>query len=93
VKGQDGSEQTKLAVYLGGQQQALLLNKTNYHTIRKLTGSTQTDDWLGLVIELYEDPNGWLRVRQPQQAMPMARKAAPPKQKPYDYDYDDEIPV
>jgi hypothetical protein len=89
VKGQDGSEQSKLAVYLQGQQQALLLNKTNYYTIRKLAGSTQTDDWLGLVIELYQDPNGWLRVHQPQQASPVARKAAPAKQKP---PFDDEIP-
>jgi hypothetical protein len=90
VKGQDGDEQQKLVVYLDGQQQGLLLNKTNYYTIKKLTGSTQTDDWLGFVIELYQDPNEWIRIRQPQQAsMPVARKAAPAAQKP---DFDDEIP-
>jgi hypothetical protein len=89
VKGQDGDEQQKLAVYLEGQQQGLLLNKTNYHTIKKLTGSTQTDDWLGFVIELYQDPNEWLRVRQPQQASTVAKKVAPAKQKP---PFDDEIP-
>jgi hypothetical protein len=93
VKSQDGSNQSKLAVYLQGQQQALLLNKTNYLTIKKLTGSTQTDDWLGFVIELYQDPNDWIRVRQaPQAGMPTA-KAKQPKRAAQKPDYDDEIPI
>jgi hypothetical protein len=93
VKGQDGSEQTKLAVYLEGQQQGLLLNKTNYHTIKKLTGSTQTDDWLGFTVELYQDPNDWIRVRQaPQLSMPTAKaKPEAPKPKQSGTPFDDPI--
>jgi hypothetical protein len=43
----------KLIVRFAGAKKGLVLNKTNFKTIAKLTGQADTDDWTGYEVCLY----------------------------------------
>jgi hypothetical protein len=46
-------EDDKPVVYFENQSKALVLNKTNSNSLEELSGSDETDDWVGLRISLY----------------------------------------
>src|SRR6266851_4721729 len=70
-----GDGDRKPVVYFRNSDKGLALNRINADTISSIYGP-ETDDWQGLVVELYFDPNvyygpkkvGGLRVRVPKQA-------------------------
>jgi hypothetical protein len=43
----------KFICYFAGKKKGLVLNKTNFNTIVKVTGQEDTDDWTGCEICLY----------------------------------------
>jgi hypothetical protein len=63
----------KWALYFAETDRPLILNAINARTIAQLSGSEETDDWPGLQVTLYFDPNveydgqtrGGIRVRAP----------------------------
>lgn len=66
---------TKLAMHFDGEEKALPLNKTNAEKIAKIFGLDDTDDWPGMVINLYRSTaqmNGknvpCVRARTPRQS-------------------------
>jgi len=77
----------------------LVLNSTNIHACAKACGSEETDDWTGMKIVLYEDPNvsfggkvtGGIRIRaQRVQAAPVVPQRKTPMQQIQDAP--DDIP-
>ncbi len=49
--GQDKDK--KLVISFEGEDKGIICNKTNSNTIAKITGSRDTDDWVGQVVNLY----------------------------------------
>lgn len=47
------NKEMKPVLYFQGKQKGLVLNKTNAAKIAQLTGSKDTDDWIGCQIRLY----------------------------------------
>lgn len=73
----------------------MVLNTTNAQLIAQITGSDETDEWVGMKIVLYNDPSiqfqgrlvGGIRVRAPKKpataaAKPGAKPAGKPGTKP-----------
>lgn len=86
----------KFVCFFAGKQKGLVLNKTNWNTIVKITGAEDSDDWTGQQICLYEtyvDFQGEsvpaVRVKPVAGASTVG--AAPKKPAPAD-DMNDEIP-
>jgi hypothetical protein len=78
----EGAEpDNKWGMHLKELEKPLIINQTNGQILSAITGSEDSEDWVGLTIELYNDPNiffggkmtGGIRVR-PVEAQP---KAAP----------------
>jgi len=53
VRGNDGRNAKKLALYFRGQRKALIVNATNFDMITIITGKIDSDDWIGHSVELY----------------------------------------
>lgn len=96
----------KFICHFAGAKKGLVLNKTNFNTIVKVTGHDDTDDWTGCEISLYPtmvdfqgDQVAAIRIRAPakkngarQASADMGRDdALPPRPAPKD-DLDDVIP-
>jgi len=95
-------------VHFQGKQKGLVLNKTNANMIIEITGSDETDEWIGKSICLYSTKVDFqgrrvdaLRVDYPaghsngqQRAVPRMPPAPPPALPPeaYDPDPDDNVP-
>jgi hypothetical protein len=81
--GIENDKEEKWICYFEEQEKGIVLNSTNMRLIEKITGSDDTDDWIGVKIVLYSDPNisfqgklvGGIRVRAPKAAK-TAKKAA-----------------
>lgn len=60
--GEKGRKSKKPLCYFAGKSKPLALNKTNCKTIERITGSADTDAWIGQWITLFpsttQDPNG-----------------------------------
>lgn len=100
----DGKQ--KYICYFAGAKKGLVLNKTNFKTIIRLTGQEDTDDWTGCKICLYPttvdyqgDQVAAIRIKAPPEngnAAPPARQSSadigrePPKRA--SDQMDDEIP-
>ena len=73
VGGDETDPQMKWVLYFKEAQKGLVLNKTNITRIEQVTGSDDTDNWMGKQIVIYWDPTiefmgeikGGLRVRAP----------------------------
>jgi len=73
VSMQDKPEEMKHIIYFQGMQKGLVLNWANIQLIASVTGSEETDDWIGKTVNAYEDPTimfggnlvGGIRVRAP----------------------------
>lgn len=48
-----GEEYTQLVLTFVGKEKKLSLNRTNAQMIAELTGSDNTDDWIGVSLKLY----------------------------------------
>lgn len=79
----------------------LVLNSTNMHILEAITGSDNSDDWMGKQIVLYTDPNisfggkivGGIRVRAPKKVTgPKARPTSPPPEPDEPPVSDEQIP-
>lgn len=84
----------------------MVLNSTNIQLCEQITGSDDTDLWVGKKIVLYVDPNvsyqgkliGGVRVRRPKPQAPTAAPAMPPMNVPApaqmqaEESFDDDIP-
>ena len=63
----------------------MVLNSTNGQAVAAITGSEETDDWIGRKVVLYDDPNvsfggklvGGIRIRAPRGQAAKAIAAAP----------------
>jgi hypothetical protein len=100
IKGFDGKETPKVIVYFARTFKPLPLNRTNFDSMTDISGSGETDDWVGCKVELFVTKvsmNGkvsdGVRMRAPE--LPAGKKrpalvkpaadANPPE-------YDDEVP-
>ena len=80
----------KLVTYFVTLEKGLVTNITNGQVLAKIAGSTDTDYWSGVHVEIYVDPNvtfggkrtGGIRLR------PILTK----KRQSAEEDFDDEIP-
>ena len=79
-------------------EKPLVLNSTNGQLIAQITGSDESDDWIGHKIVLYDDPTisykgkitGGIRVRAPKPGSVKAAPAQrPPEPEPQDEGLDD----
>ncbi|HUK07778.1 MAG TPA: hypothetical protein VLX09_07935 [Stellaceae bacterium] len=93
----DDSE--KLVVAFSDHPKLLALNKTNAKTIEAITGSEETNDWVGAQIVMFPTTTDYagkrvacIRVRAPRTTPPAATLAAPKPAGPPPSDLDDEIP-
>lgn len=85
-------EELKWALHFSELEKPLILNQTNGTLIQTITGSPESDDWIGKKIVLYADATimyagklvGGIRVRAPrgQAAKPAAAPARPAPAKP-----------
>jgi hypothetical protein len=98
----NGKEQTRLTVHFAGTGKSLTVNATNFDSLVRITGQSDSDNWAGHVIEVFPSTTevrgetfDCIRIRAPEQAdlqlaakpkLPPAPKPTPPG------DMDDEIP-
>lgn len=86
----DAEPEMKWAIAFHETEKPMVLNSTNIQLIAKVTGSDDTDHWVGHKIVLYEDHNvsfggklvGGIRVRAPRPdaiAKHQASQPAPPE--------------
>jgi hypothetical protein len=81
--------ETKYALHFAELEKPLIMNSTNAELIKNITGSEDTDDWIGHKIVLYKDDNvsfggklvGGIRARAPKK--PVAKPAPAPVESPY----------
>lgn len=64
----------KYICYFAGKKKGLVLNKTNWNTIARISGRDDTDDWTGVEICLYE-----AMVDFQGDSVPAVRIKAPPR--------------
>jgi hypothetical protein len=93
LKGNDGDKEKPVA-YFKGHKKALVLNVTNFGSIKEITGEPDSDDWIGSKIELYPDQTfmagkktDCIRVRAPGQ-----KASAKTEEQSGGTDMDDGIP-
>lgn len=53
--GYGSDKEPKPVVYFNGASKGLVLNVTNGNAIAEIAGTTETDDWTGVEIELHAD--------------------------------------
>jgi len=88
---------TKWVMYFEEFDKPLVLNSTNGQAISHICGSPESEDWIGKVIVLYNDPNvgfqgkitGGIRVRAMKQPKPVQAQTPAPVREPGE---DDDIP-
>jgi len=56
VEIEDVGDDRKPVVYFVGKEKGLVLNRTNWDRIAVAAGSDETDDWVGVKIQLYCEP-------------------------------------
>lgn len=79
VAAQGAPEENKWCLVFEEADKPLVLNSTNGQIIAKITGSEESDDWIGHKIVLYVDPNvsfggkvvGGIRCRAPKAPKPV----------------------
>jgi hypothetical protein len=84
VRGNDGRNTKKPAIYFRHQRKGLIVNATNFDAICKITGQYDSDDWIGHSIELYATTTEMggktmpcVRVRAPSKGSTAPKKPAP----------------
>lgn len=93
----DGPEELKWTMSFRELDKPMVLNSTNIQLCIKVFDTDETDDWIGRLIVLYNDPNvsfagkitGGIRVRSPKKGVVAPQADAPP---PQEEDFTDEIP-
>ena len=86
----DAEPEYKWSVAFQETEKPMVLNSTNIQLIAKITGSDDTDHWVGHKIVLYEDPSvsfggklvGGIRVRAPRPEAMARHQAAQPAPPP-----------
>ena len=81
-------QEMKWALHFAELEKPLILNQTNGTLIQTITGSPESDDWVGKKIVLYSDPSimyagklvGGIRVRAPRNQPAKSAKAQPEPQ-------------
>lgn len=100
-------EDDKLVIYFRGKKKGFIVNVTNANMIAEITGSEETDDWIGQQITLYSTkvPYGnkrvdAIRVDYPPpvakpngQPKPLVTRTAPPPREPGSDDVPDAPPL
>lgn len=91
----------RFLLYFEEVEKPLVLNSTNAQICAAITGSDETDDWVGHKVVLYNDPNisfqgkltGGIRVRAPKgQAKPAPKPAPAPAPAPPQAANEDDTP-
>ena len=78
-------EEMKWCMSFNEVEKPMVLNSTNGQAVAAITGSEETDDWIGRKVVLYDDPNvsfggklvGGIRIRAPRGQAAKAIAAAP----------------
>jgi hypothetical protein len=55
IEGEDGKRERKPVLYFQGKDMGMVLNFTNAGSLTDITGTDETDNWLGRSIVLYVD--------------------------------------
>ena len=69
--GREDDVDRKAVVFFSGLEKGLVLNKINAETLKGIAGTDEMDDWVGLKLVIFTDPNvqfsgkrvGGLRIR------------------------------
>ena len=94
-------DQERLVLHFANEERSLLCNKTNLQLLSHFMGSTETDNWTGKQIVLYNDPTimfsgkmvGGIRVRLPQAVAPQVAQPIPAADVVTPAgDFDDDVP-
>jgi len=96
VRGNDGRNAKKLALYFRGQRKALIVNATNFDMIAIITGELDSDNWIGCLVELYATTTEMggktvpcIRVRPPSAATKKTAPVRAVKPEPEEDEYGD----
>ena len=103
IKGFDGKEVSKVVAYFARKLKPLPLNRTNFEAVMDICGSDDSDDFVGLKVEVYATKTSMngkvmdcVRIRAPGDEKPKKAAKAPGSDgadggetKP---EFDDEIP-
>jgi len=93
VAQEDEPEDLRYTMEFEEFEKPLVLNSTNGQLIARITGSDESDDWIGVKVVLYDDPSvsfrgkitGGIRIRAPKPgSVPDSAPAAP--------ELDDDLP-
>jgi hypothetical protein len=99
----NGKAETKLVLAFTGTDKTLIVNATNFDSLVEITGQSDSDNWLGHMVEAYPstvevrgETFDCIRIRAPEQSDMLAAAKSPklppaPKAAPKT-DMDDEIP-
>jgi hypothetical protein len=97
--GQGRDKESKLLIWFVGKQKGLVCNKTNAGTIEKLTGSDETNNWVGKQITLcareveFQGDMVWaIRVSLKAPGNPAPAVSAPAPEPPDDEVGSQEVP-
>ena len=55
--GREEDAERKAVVYFEGIERGLVLNKVNAESLKEISGSSETDVWIGLKVLIYTDKN------------------------------------
>lgn len=94
IAGEDKAPDMKWVLYFKEAKKGMVANWTNLQIIAKVCGSEESDDWIGKVVNVYEDPMvdfggkivGGIRIRKATGSSPE------PVAKTGTDDFDDDIP-
>jgi hypothetical protein len=95
VKGMDGKETKKAVIYFPSKLKPLILNRTNFEACCDISGSDDTDGFVGTKIELYtiETQMGeGIRIREPGGKKKTATATTKKPLPPIEEDLNDSLP-
>lgn len=80
VAKKDATPEMKWCLLIQQSEKPMILNSTNRELLAHITGSRNTDDWIGKTVVIYHDPTisfggelkGGIRVRAPKNQAPAA---------------------
>ena len=101
IAGEDRAEDMKWILYFKEAKKGMVANWTNLQILAKVTGSEESDDWTGKVVNVYEDPMidfggkivGGIRIRKASGGSNQGEQTAPVEAAPVpNNEFDDSIP-
>jgi hypothetical protein len=99
LKNPKGEEQRKVVLYFSDIKKTMPLNLTNYDAVAGIVGDDETNNWPGTRIELFPSTTmlggktvDCIRIRRPQDELPISPPSKPLAENKLADELDDEIP-